>query len=548
MRVSSIEELRSVIEKERKRLLSFKYRVYVVSASCTSPRDTSSIISAFEESVKELALSHKVLISPTGCLGICAMGPNVRIEPGGYIYVKMTAEKTKRVSTLHLAEDRPVKEYLSEEVALFFKKQVRLVLRNVGRINPERIEDYFAMGGYLALAKALSMKPSEVIAEVKRSGLRGRGGAGFPTGLKWEIVARATDEPKYVIANLDEGDPGVFANRALAEGDPHAIIEGMLIAGYAVGASKGFIYVRSEYPLAVRRLRLAIKQAREYGLIGNNILGTDFSFDIEIFLGAGAFVAGEETALIASIEGKRAIPRQKPPYPATHGLWGKPTLVNNVETLANIPLIISKGSGWFAQFGTERSKGTKIFSLTGHIRRSGLIEVPLGITLREIVYDIGGGIPDGHKLKAVQIGGPSGGFLPDSLLDIPVDYESLNAVGVIMGSGGIVVYDETTCMVDSAKFFIEFCMKESCGHCAPCRIGLVRIYEILDRITRGAGVKEDLDLLEKLCKVVSKASLCGLGQTAPNPVMTTLKYFKDEYNVHIFEKRCPAGKCPIKRS
>jgi NADH:ubiquinone oxidoreductase subunit F (NADH-binding) len=426
----------------------------------------------------------------------------------------------------------------------YFKKQHRLVLRNAGKIDPLRIEDYIAMGGYSALEKCLAtMTPQGVIYEVRMSGLRGRGGAGFPTGQKWGLVARAQSTPKYIVANLDEGDPGVFANRTLAEADPHAIIEGMLIAAYAIGAQKGYIYIRSEYPLAIQTLQKAIAQAKAMSLLGKGILETTFNFDLELRFGAGAFVAGEETAILASVEGRRAMPRTRPPYPANSGLMQKPTLIQNVETLANIPLIIQNGGAWFSKMGTPKCTGTKCFSLTGKINNPGLIEVPMGISLREVVFDIGGGVADGKKFKAVLVGGPSGGCLPDTLLEIPIDYDSLTKVGAIMGSGGIVVLDEDSCMVDTARFFTDFCVDESCGKCTPCRAGLIRVKEIFDQITHGQGKISDISTLEKSCGFIRDASLCGLGQTAPNPVITTLRYFKDEYLKHIVEKQCEAGKC-----
>jgi NADH:ubiquinone oxidoreductase subunit F (NADH-binding) len=426
----------------------------------------------------------------------------------------------------------------------YFQKQHRLVLRNAGKIDPSRIQDYISVGGYSAIVKCLAtMTPQGVIYEVITSGLRGRGGAGFPTGQKWSLVARAQNKPKYIVANLDEGDPGVFANRTLAEADPHAIIEGMLIAAYATGAQKGYIYIRSEYPLAIQTLQKAIVQAKAMTLLGENILETPFKFDLELRFGAGAFVAGEETAILASVEGRRAMPRPRPPYPANSGLWQKPTLIQNVETLANIPLIIQNGGLWFQKLGTPKCSGTKCFSLTGKVNNPGLIEVPMGISLREVVFEIGGGVPDGKKFKAVLVGGPSGGCLPETLLESPIDYDSLTKVGAIMGSGGIVVLDEDSCMVDTARFFTEFCIDESCGKCTPCRAGLARVKEVFDKITHGQGEMTDITTLEKSSVFIREASLCGLGQTAPNPVITTLRYFKDEYVKHISEKQCDAGKC-----
>jgi len=426
----------------------------------------------------------------------------------------------------------------------FFKKQHRIVLRNAGKIDPNRIQDYIAMGGYTALVKCLSsMTPPGIITEILSSGLRGRGGAGFPTGQKWRLVAQANNSPKYIVANLDEGDPGVYANRSIAEADPHAIIEGMLIAAYATGAEKGYIYIRKEYPLAIQTLQKAIDQAKAMSLLGDNILETPLKFDLTLRFGAGAFVAGEETAILASVEGRRAMPRPRPPYPANSGLWQKPTLIQNIETLTNIPLIIQNSAAWFSKTGTPKCTGTKCFSLTGKVKNPGLIEVPMGITLREVVFDIGGGIPDGKKFKAALIGGPSGGCLPEHLLEVPIDYDSLTKVGAIMGSGGIVVLDQDSCMVDTARYFTEFCVDESCGRCTPCRAGLPRMLEIFQKITHGQGEFSDLAVLEKSCHFIREASLCGLGQTAPNPVLTTLRYFKSEYLHHIENKECEAGVC-----
>ena len=468
------------------------------------------------------------------------------IEPGDYLYQAVTPEAVREIVRDHIVLSLPAKDMLYKNEA-YFKKQHRLVLRNAGKIDPLRIQDYISAGGYSAIAKCLAtMTPQGVIYEVTTSGLRGRGGAGFPTGQKWALVSRSHNSPKYIVANLDEGDPGVFANRTLAEADPHAIIEGMLIAAYAVGAEKGYIYIRSEYPLAIQTLVKAIAQAKAMSLLGDNILETQFKFDLELRFGAGAFVAGEETAILASVEGRRAMPRPRPPYPANSGLWQKPTLIQNVETLANTPLIIQNGGLWFSKMGTPRCSGTKCFSLTGKVNNPGLIEVPMGITLREVVFEIGGGVPDGKKFKAVLVGGPSGGCLPETLLESPIDYESLTKVGAIMGSGGIVVLDDESCMVDTARFFTEFCVDESCGKCTPCRAGLARVKEIYDKITTGDGKMEDITTLEKSGVFIRDASLCGLGQTAPNPVITTLRYFKDEYIKHIVEKKCEAGKCSMK--
>jgi NADH:ubiquinone oxidoreductase subunit F (NADH-binding)/(2Fe-2S) ferredoxin len=512
------------------------------SSGCV-PFGALKVLKAFEDAVKEFGVEKECKVARTGCIGTCSVGPAVLIEPGDYLYQSVTVERVREIVRDHITLGLPIKNMLYSNKE-YFKKQHRLVLRNAGKIDPQRIEDYIAMGGYAALEKCLvTMTSQGVIHEVKTSGLRGRGGAGFPTGQKWALVARAQNSPKYIVANLDEGDPGVFANRTLAEADPHAIIEGMLIAGYAIGARKGYIYIRSEYPLAIQTLQKAISQAKAMGLLGENILETSFGFDLELRFGAGAFVAGEETAILASVEGRRAMPRPRPPYPANSGLWQKPTLIQNVETLANIPLIIQNGGAWFAKIGTPKCTGTKCFSLTGKVSNPGLIEVPMGITLREVVYDIGGGVPDDKKFKAVLVGGPSGGCLPETLLESPIDYDSLVRVGAIMGSGGIVVLDQESCMVDTARFFTEFCVDESCGKCTPCRAGLARVKEIFDKITHGQGEMSDITILEKSSGFIRDASLCGLGQTAPNPVITTLRYFKDEYLKHILEKECEAGKC-----
>jgi len=465
------------------------------------------------------------------------------VEPGDHIYQNVTPEKARHIVEEHVVTGVPSKNLLYSNEG-FFRKQLRIILRNAGRIDPYRAMDYISQGGYSALIKCITkMSPKDVIEEISASGLRGRGGAGFPTGHKWNLVAASPGSPKYVIANLDEGDPGVFANRTLAEADPHAIIEGMLISAYAVGAEHGYIYIRAEYPLAVQTLRGAISQARSLSLLGGNVLESSFEFDVDIRLGAGAFVAGEETAILASIEGRRAMPRPRPPYPSTSGLWGNPTLIQNVETLANIPLIIRNGGSWFSKIGYAGCSGTKCFSLTGKIKNPGLIEVPMGITLREVVFDIGGGVSEGKRLKSVQVGGPSGGCLPEDQLDLPVDYESLTKAGAIMGSGGIVVMDESSCMVDTAKFFTDFCVDESCGKCIPCRVGLSKMRKIFERIINAEGRIEDLAMLEKLGNLIKETSLCGLGQTAPNPLLTTLRYFRDEYISHIVQNKCVAGKC-----
>ena len=538
-----LADLQTIAEHELDFQRAYKYRINVCCSSGCVHFGAFKVLKAFEEAVKEFGVERECKIARTGCVGTCAVGPAVVIEPGDHLYQNVTPEKVREIVRDHIVLGLPVKEMLYNNEA-FFKKQKRLVLRNAGKIDPYRIRDYIALGGYSALVKCLAtMTPQGVIYEVISSGLRGRGGAGFPTGQKWSLVARAHGSPKYIIANLDEGDPGVFANRALAEADPHAILEGMLIAAYAIGAEKGYIYIRAEYPLAIQTLQVAITQAKSMSLLGDSVLETPFKFDVELRLGAGAFVAGEETAILASVEGRRAMPRPRPPYPANSGLWGKPTLIQNVETLANIPLIVLNGGLWFSKIGTAKCTGTKCFSLTGKVNNPGLIEVPMGITLREVVFDIGGGVQEGRKFKAVLVGGPSGGCLPETLLEQPIDYESLKKVGAIMGSGGIVVLDEHSCMVDTAKFFTEFCVDESCGKCTPCRAGLARVKEIFEALTQGNGKLEDITTLEKSSVYIRDASLCGLGQTAPNPVITTLRYFKDEYVQHITEKTCRAGKC-----
>ena len=512
------------------------------------------VIKAFREEIAKRGLEEKVDIRETGCPGFCEKGTIVIIYPQGIHYVQVRPEDVPEIVEKTLVrgeiaerllyQDPETGERIAYESEIpFYKHQQRLLLANNSKIDPKNIEDYIALGGYSALAKALfDMTPEQVLEEVKKANLRGRGGAGFPAGRKWETTRNAPGTPKYVIVNCDEGDPGAFMDRNVLEGDPHRVIEGMIIGAYAIGATKGFIYVRAEYPLAVKRLKIALKQAREKGFLGENILGSGFSFDITIKEGAGAFVCGEETALMASIEGKRGMPRPRPPYPAQKGLWGKPTNINNVETWANVPWIIKHGWEAYASLGTEKSKGTKVFALSGKIKHGGNVEVPMGITLREILYEIGGGTKTGKKIKAVQLGGPSGGCIPDYLFDTPVDYESVTATGAIMGSGGMVVMDEDTCMVDVAKFFLDFTVKESCGKCTFCRLGTKRMWEILDKISKGEGTLEDLEKLEKLALMVKAGSLCGLGQTAPNPVLTTLKYFRDEYLAHI-EGRCPAKVC-----
>ncbi len=538
-----LADLQKIAEHEVDFQGAYKHRINVCCSSGCVPFGALKVLKAFEDAVKEFGVEKECKVARTGCVGTCSVGPAVVIEPGDYLYQSVTPEKVREIVRDHIVLGLPVKEMLYQSEG-FFKKQHRLVLRNAGKIDPSRIEDYIAVGGYSAIVKCLAtMTPQGVIYEVTTSGLRGRGGAGFPTGQKWSLVARSHNTPKYIVANLDEGDPGVFANRTLAEADPHAIIEGMLIAAYAVGAEKGYIYIRAEYPLAIQTLTKALAQARAMSLLGDSILETPFKFDLEMRFGAGAFVAGEETAILASVEGRRAMPRPRPPYPANSGLWGKPTLIQNVETLANIPVIVQNGGLWFAKTGTPRCSGTKCFSLTGQINNPGLIEVPMGITLREVVNEIGGGISNNRAFKAVLVGGPSGGCLPEALLDLPIDYDSLTKVGAIMGSGGIVVIDDQSCMVDTAKFFTDFCVDESCGKCVPCRAGLVKVKELFEGITNGSGKMEDIAALDKSGNYIRDSSLCGLGQTAPNPVLTTLRYFRDEYIEHITDKKCRAGKC-----
>ena len=509
-----------------------------------------------EAEIEKNGLTDRVSIHLSGCLGMCKKGPILIVNPGYTMYGQVKLEDVPVIVQSHLVEGQPFTDRVVQEDHLynrffrifgdvdFFGKQMRITLRNCGIIDPENIDDYLSVRGYEALAEVLTnMKPKDVIAEVKKSGLRGRGGAGFPTGLKWEFTANQKSDEKYVICNADEGDPGAFMDRSAIEGDPHTVLEGIIIAGYAIGANEGIIYIRAEYPLAISRLEIAIAAAQKHGFLGNNILGSDFCFDIEIRLGAGAFVCGEETALIHSIEGSRGMPRPRPPYPSVSGLFGKPTLINNVETWANIPVVILDGGDWFSTIGTKTSKGTKVFALAGKVHNTGLVEVPMGTTLREIVYDIGGGIPGGKAFKAVQTGGPSGGCLPAEYLSTEIDYESLAKAGSIMGSGGMIVIDEDSCMVSLARFFIEFTQDESCGKCTPCREGTKRMLEILTRITRGEGKNGDIEKLERLCNMIGKSSLCGLGQSAPNPVLSTIKNFRAEYEEHIHEKKCRAGQC-----
>ena len=528
------------------------YRAHVLvccGTGCTSS-NSHIIMENFSKFVAEKGLEKEIDVVKTGCFGLCAEGPIVVIYPEGTMYYRCTPEDVEEIVNEHLVKGRKVERLLktgnpASNPTDFYSKQMRIALRNCGRINPDKIEEYIAHDGYQALCKILSTKrdPAEIISEIKESGLRGRGGGGFPTGMKWDFAAKVQNDTKYVCCNADEGDPGAFMDRSILEGDPHTIIEAMTIAGYCIGAHQGYVYVRAEYPIAVERLSAAIDQAREHGFIGQNIFNSGFDFDLDIRLGAGAFVCGEETALMRSIEGKRGNPTPRPPFPAVKGLFGKPTILNNVETYANIPVILNKGAKWFASVGTEKSKGTKVFALGGKVNNVGLLEIPMGTTVREIVFDIGGGIPDGKKFKAVQTGGPSGGCIPASLLDTAIDYDNLVAVGSMMGSGGMIVMDEDTCMVDIAKFFLEFTVDESCGKCAPCRIGTKRMYEILTRITDGTGTLDDLQALEDVAVSLKNGSLCALGQTAANPILSTMKHFRDEYVEHVVDKKCRCGVC-----
>ena len=559
--MKTLEEIQKIREEKRKELdlrvninanTREKHILVCRGTGCTSSK-SPKIIEEFRRIIKEKNIEN-VRVIQTGCFGLCAKGPIVIIRPEDTFYAMVSPEDCEEIINTHIIEVKKVERLLCKDIdgtlvdrldeLNFYKKQQRIALKNCGIINPECIDEYIAFDGYKALEKVLtSMSQDDVINEILESGLRGRGGAGFPTGKKWMFTKMAEGDQKYVVCNADEGDPGAFMDRSILEGDPHCIIEAMMIAGYAIGADKGYIYVRAEYPIAVQRFQKAIDQAREYGILGKNIWETNFSFDLEIRLGAGAFVCGEETALLESIEGRRGQPRLKPPFPANAGLWQKPTLINNVETYANITKIILNGAKWYSSIGTATSKGTKVFALGGNVVNVGLVEVPMGTTLREIVFDIGGGIPNGHEFKAAQTGGPSGGCIPAEHLDTPIDYESLGAIGSMMGSGGLIVMDDTKCMVNLAKFYLGFTVDESCGKCTPCRIGTKRMHEILEKITDGNGTIEDLENLETLAVNIKKASVCGLGQTAPNPVLSTLKYFKDEYRAHIIEKRCPAGEC-----
>lgn len=559
--MKSLEEINKIREEKRKELdlrvnlnadTREKHILVCHGTGCTSSK-SPKIIENFRKILEEKGITN-IRVIQTGCFGLCAKGPIVIIRPEDTFYAMVTPDDCEEIINTHIIEGKKVERLLCKDVdgtlvdrldeLNFYKKQERIALKNCGIIDPENIDEYIAFDGYKALEKVLtSMSPDDVIKEITDSGLRGRGGAGFPTGKKWMFTKMAQGDQKYVVCNADEGDPGAFMDRSILEGDPHCIIEAMMIAGFAVGANKGYIYVRAEYPIAVQRFQKAIDQAKEYGILGKNIFETDFSFDLEIRLGAGAFVCGEETALLESIEGRRGQPRLKPPFPANAGLWQKPTLINNVETYANITKIILNGAKWYQGIGTEGSKGTKVFALGGNVVNIGLVEVPMGTTLREIVFDIGGGIPDGKEFKAAQTGGPSGGCIPAEHLDTPIDYESLGAIGSMMGSGGLIVMDNTKCMVNLAKFYLGFTVDESCGKCTPCRIGTQRMLEILNRITEGNGEEEDIEKLEVLANTIKKASVCGLGQTAPNPVLSTMKYFKDEYIAHIKDKKCPAGEC-----
>ena len=559
--MKSLEEIHKIREEKRKELdlrvntkadTREKHILVCHGTGCTSSK-SPQILENFRRILKEKNITN-VRVIKTGCFGLCAKGPIVIIRPEDTFYAMVTPEDCEEIIDTHIVKGEKVERLLCKDIdgtvvnsldeLNFYKKQKRIALKNCGVVNPEEIDEYIAFDGYKALEKVLKeMTQDEVIDVIKESGLRGRGGAGFPTGKKWELTKASEGEQKYVVCNADEGDPGAFMDRSILEGDPHSVLEAMAIAGYAIGANKGYIYVRAEYPIAVQRLKIAINQARDYGVLGENIFDTDFNFDIEIRLGAGAFVCGEETALLESIEGKRGQPRVKPPYPAQSGLWGKPTLINNVETYANIAQIILKGAKWYSSIGTETSKGTKVFALGGNVNNIGLVEVPMGTTLREIIYDIGGGIPNGREFKAAQTGGPSGGCIPKEHLDTPIDYESLKEIGSMMGSGGLIVMDDTKCMVALAKFYLDFTVSESCGKCTPCRIGTKRMLEILERLCNGEGEELDIYKLEKLAANIQKASICGLGQTAPNPVVSTLKYFREEFRQHAIQKECRTLEC-----
>jgi bidirectional [NiFe] hydrogenase diaphorase subunit len=543
--ITNSEELQVLADQELQHQAKFKRRIFVCMGTACQSCQSKDVLEALGAFVKERGMEQEYQVTPGGCQGNCVQAPLVSLQPDNILYKDVKPEDAASVVTS--SANKPVARLLCDTQTPFFKKQKRMVTEYRGLLNPERIEEYVAVGGFRALLTALTtMTPDMVVQQIKESGLRGRGGAGYPTGLKWSTVAKAASSQKYVICNADEGDPGAFMNRSVLEDYPYKVLEGMTIAGYAVGANRGYVYVRAEYPLAVKRIEAAIRNAQRLGFLGNNIGSTSFSFQIDVRLGAGAFVCGEETALISSIEGGRGLPSPRPPYPAESGLWGHPTLINNVETHANIAAIISQGAKWYASVGTEKSKGTKTFALSGRVKNTGLVEVPLGTSLREIIFDIGGGVPDGHKVKAVQTGGPAGGCIPEEHLDIGVDYESLQSLGSFMGSGGMIVMDDSSCMVDVAKFFMQFCASESCGKCIPCRVGTVHMHDILAKITRGEASMDDLTQLESLCDVVKYTSLCGLGQGAPNPVLSTLRFFKDEYLAHIVGHNCPAGVCAAK--
>jgi bidirectional [NiFe] hydrogenase diaphorase subunit len=542
-------DLQAMAQREVDRQQSFRCRLLCCASTPCLSSGATAVQQALEEAVAEHKLNAEVAVVSTGCMGPCSRGPMVTLQMPGHediYYENVTPASARQIVAEHVAAGQPVTDKIMPSDLPFFAKQSKMVLANSGLIDPERLEDYVARGGYAALAHALrEMTPEEVCAEISKSGLRGRGGAGYPAGLKWDLVRKAPGEKKYIIANGDEGDPGAYMDRTLMESDPHRLLEGMAIAGYAVGADQGYLYVRGEYPVAAKRLEKAIRTAERRGLLGSRVLESNFSFRIDIRIGAGAFVCGEETALMASIMGQRGQPTPRPPYPAQSGLWGCPTLINNVETFGNIVPIIEHGADWFASTGTPKSRGTKIFALAGKVQTTGLIEVPMGITLREVIFDIGGGVDEGHSFKAAQTGGPSGGCIPAEHLDTPMDYESLRALGSIMGSGGLVVMDDASCMPNVARFFMEFCTDESCGKCVPCRVGTVQMHRILERITDGSATPEDLQILEELCIMVQETSLCGLGMSAPNPVLSTLRFFRDEYEAHIQRRQCPAGVCQM---
>jgi len=538
------EELTEEAAECRQELDQYEHRIYVCMAAGCVSLQSEELLEELQDAVEERGLEDIVAVKGSGCMGLCAKGPLVQVQPAGLLYGEVSPRDANDI--VESLGEEPVDRLRVPQQQQFYGNQKRIVLENAGRVDPTSLEDYLAADGYAGLVKVITeMSPKEVVDTIYESGLRGRGGAGYPTGLKWRGVYHAPGDQKYVVCNADEGDPGAFMDRSILESDPHRVLEGMAIAGYAVGADKGYVYIRAEYPLAIERLRKAIRQAERNDLLGTSICDSDFDFEVDIRLGAGAFVCGEETALMHSIEGKRGSPRPRPPYPANYGLWGHPTCINNTETLANVPTVIRNGSSWLAGIGTEDSKGTKVFALAGSVNNTGLIEVPMGITLREIIFDIGGGVPEGRDFKAVQTGGPSGGCIPAGHVDLQVDYESLQKAGSIMGSGGMIVMDDSSCMVDVAKFFMQFCREESCGKCTPCRVGTTQMYDLLDKITRGDGQMRDLERMEELCDLVGNASLCGLGQTAPNPVASTLRYFRDEYVAHIQDDTCPAGVCDL---